>query len=945
MTVHPSSLRWHVPLVLAVLWLLAIALSMGNTLSFRHADLSRQLERDARAQLAQLVRLTMGASLADARVIQEFAHAATAHELRALAVVSPEGRVLHGQHRAWVGLPAAATLDGWDPALAERALRGDEAQLAWSGNGRLALAQRVELAGDDASLRGGAPALVWMTLDPRPLREALTAKVLRARLPDMAVTALLVALLGLWLHRRVVQPLGALTQAADAVRAGRPLARVAPSGAAEVQRLGEAFDAMLRALAEANAERAASEQRLRLALEASGDGGWVWDLVSDRVEYSDGFARLLRHPGPGFRDAFVLRERLHPDDREATLAAVQRSIDDGVPFAASYRLRCFDGEYRWFLGRAGVQRDAQGRAVRFSGVLSDLQGRLQAEERLRLAQAVFEHTREGVLITDAQQRIVAVNPAFARALGQAPDELVGRTPHLIVADGHDASVFETIWHDVARVGHGQGEIVTRTRDGRRLPQLVSISAVRDAGAKVTHFVGVFSDITQLKQTEERLDFLAHHDVLTQLPNRLLLNIRLDQALAAAERHGTQVALLLLDLDHFKDVNDSWGHAAGDRLLQHVAVCLRQRLRRSDTLARLGGDEFALVMNDVAEPDAAARLAASLQAVLAQPWRGIDGEEIAVACSIGIAMSPAHGADASTLMAHADAALYRAKGDGRGVVRFYSDALTAAVRDKLRTEARLKRALAEERFELHWQPQIDVASGRVVGAEALLRWRDPDEGLILPGRFIGVAEASGLIDEIGAWALRAACRQARRWADAGWPPITLAVNVSARQLQCGDFAARVVAELEAGGVLPSCLELEITESVLMAGDATAQALARLDMAGVRLAIDDFGTGYSSLAQLKRFPVHRLKIDRSFVTGLPDDGDDVEIASSVIAMGHALGLQVLAEGVETEAQLAFLRERGCDVFQGFLAAPALAATDFEAFWRSRLAPRRLADVALA
>lgn len=938
MTARPSSLRWHVPLVLAVLWVLAIALSMGNALSARHAELTRQLEREARAQVVHLVRMATGASVDDVRFGQDFAHTATARELRALAVVSPEGRVLHGQYRAWVGRPAAVALDGWDAGLAERALRSDDAQLAWHDGHRLVLVQRVDLGGGADSLRGGRPALVWLTLDARALREALTAQVLRARLPDVAATALLLALLGVWLHRRVVQPLGALTQAADAVRTGVPLARVAPSGAAEVRRLGEAFDAMLRALADSNAEREASDQRLRLALEASGDGGWVWDLVSDRVEYSEGFAKLLRHPGPGFRDAFVFRERLHPEDREATLAAVRRSIGDGVPFAASYRLRGFDGEYRWFVGRGGVQRDVQGRVVRFSGVLSDLHGRLQAEERLRLAQAVFEHTREGVLITDVQQRIVAVNPALARTLGHAPDELVGRTPHGLVAEAHDASLFETIRRDVARRGHWHGEIVARTRDGRRLPQLVSISAVRDADAKVTHYVGVCSDITQLKQTEERLDFLAHHDVLTQLPNRLLLNIRLDQALAAAERHGTQVALLLLDLDHFKDVNDSWGHAAGDRLLQHVAACLRQRLRRSDTLARLGGDEFALVMNDVAEAHAAARLAESLQAALAQPWRGVDGEEITVACSVGIALYPAHGADAATLMAHADAALYRAKGDGRGVVRFYSDELTAAVRDKLRTEARLKRALAEERLELHWQPQIDVASGRVVGAEALLRWRDPDEGLILPGRFIGVAEASGLIDEIGAWVLRAACRQARRWADAGWPPITLAVNVSARQLHGGDFAARVMAELEASGVPAAQLELEITESALMAGEAAAQALARLDAAGVRLSIDDFGTGFSSLAQIKRFPVHRLKIDRSFVTGLPDDGDDVEIASSVIAMGHALGLQVLAEGVETEAQLAFLRERGCDSFQGFLVAPALAVADFEAFWRARLAAER-------
>ncbi|RZS52951.1 EAL and GGDEF domain-containing protein [Sphaerotilus mobilis] len=687
---------------------------------------------------------------------------------------------------------------------------------------------------------------------------------------------------------------------------------------------------------EARQAQRRTEDNLLLAVEGTGDGLWDWDLISDNVGYSVAFERLLRYEGQTpFSARFLFRDRLHPDDRERCVNAVRDAIKQGIRFDATYRLMCFDGEYRWFQGRGMCHRAPDGQPLRFSGVLSDLSDRLRDEERLRLAAQVLDSTQEGVMITNAQRRIVSVNRAFTTLLGYTEAEVLGRTPRMLSSGRHEAAFYDAIWAELDQTGQWKGEIWNRRKDGELMPELLSISAVHDITGAISHYVGVFADISRMKDSEARLEFLAHHDPLTRLPNRLLFNQQMEQALHQAQREHRRLAVLLLDLDRFKDINDSYGHLAGDELLQHVAQRLTGRLRQSDTLARLGGDEFALLMHDLRYDDDAARLASELLGALSQPWRSSDGVEVNVGVSIGICIYPDHGQTSQALLQGADAALYRAKGDGRGVYRYYADEMTQSARERLHLETRLRRALVDDQLVLHYQPQVELQTGRIVGAEALVRWMDPEHGLIPPGRFIPVAETTGLIGDIGAWVLAEACRQGKAWLDEGLPPLTLAVNVSPRQFRHADLAAQVMQTLIETGLPAEQLELELTEGALMEREQEAlDVLQRLRAIGVGVAIDDFGTGYSSLAYLKRFPLDVLKIDRSFIADIPNDPDDMEIAAAVIAMGHSLGIRVLAEGVETVDQLAFLRFKHCDRYQGFLCSRPVPPDEFAALLRAQI-----------
>ena len=551
----------------------------------------------------------------------------------------------------------------------------------------------------------------------------------------------------------------------------------------------------------------------------------------------------------------------------------------------------------------------------------------KAREQLRLAASVFESSGEGIVVTDAEQRILMVNRAHIEISGYTEAETLGQMPAMFKSghQGHD--FYADMWASINTAGHWQGEIWDRRKNGEVYPALLSISAVKNESGRVTHYVGIFTDISRLKESEARLDYLARHDLLTGLPNRLMLNTRLEHALDRAYREKKQIALLLLDLDRFKDVNDSFGHAVGDELLQQVAGRLTKRLRDADTISRLGGDEFTVLLEDISHPQDAARVAEDLIGAMNEPYQLSNSSEVRVGTSIGIALYPDHAGTEAELLQQADAALYSAKAEGRGRFKFFSDDLTRAARERIALESSLRRAIAHNELRVYYQPQVEISTGRITGAEALVRWQHPDEGLILPLRFIPVAEETGLIDAIGAWVLKETCRQGKRWIDDGLPPLTLAVNVSPHQLRHGDVAATVATILAETGFPPEWLELELTESALMEreGDAVAM-LERIRAQGVRLALDDFGTGYSSLAYLKRFPLNVLKIDKSFVEDIPHHQDDMEIAAAIVAIGHTLHFKVLAEGVETEEQLAFLAGQGCDLYQGYLNSPPLPAADF-------------------
>ena len=557
----------------------------------------------------------------------------------------------------------------------------------------------------------------------------------------------------------------------------------------------------------------------------------------------------------------------------------------------------------------------------------------RAEAELRLYATVFTNASEGMLITDAHSRIIASNPAFSRITGYSPAEVVGRSPVLLNSGRQDSGFYRRMWSTLASRGKWQGELWNRRRDGSIYPEWLSITAVPGEGEATCNYIGIFSDITERKEAEARILHLAHHDPLTNLPNRALLNDRLSQSLLQARRDGRGAAVLLLDLDRFKTINDTLGHERGDSLLLEICARCRRVLRDTDTLARLSGDEFVIVLPDAATADLAADTARRILDAIALPCR-LGEHELSITASIGIALFPRDGGDESTLLRNADAAMHRAKEAGRNAFEFYTEDMNTSSLGRLLLEHQLRGAAERGELLLHYQPKVSAADGRLGGFEALLRWQHPELGMVSPGQFIPLAEESGLIVPIGQWVLEEACRQQRAWLDAGFEVPPLAVNLSAHQLAQPDIVATVAAAIGRHHLAPGLIELELTETMLMRDvDRTIRTLVRLREMGVRLSIDDFGTGYSSLNYLRQFPVNALKIDRSFVGDIGSDGAEGKIAAAIVGMAHSLGLEAVAEGVETETQRAFLQMHGCHQLQGYLIARPAPAREIERFLSRR------------
>ena len=624
-----------------------------------------------------------------------------------------------------------------------------------------------------------------------------------------------------------------------------------------------------------------------------------------------------------------------PPQRVWAAREIAQTLGGAQPRAGEMTLVRKDGEPVTVYSSRVMQTNIRGEPELFR-VDVDLTAFKRTEERLRLLAAAFESTRDGVVITDLGSRILAVNRAYGEITGYSESEVLGRNPRFLQSGRHDRAFYQALWARVLETGYWQGELWNRRKNGEIYPQWLTVSVVRNVQGEATHYVGVLTDISQIKRAEERLEHLAHHDPLTDLPNRLLAQSRLAHALEQAQRRGRRVGILFIDLDRFKTVNESLGHPVGDELLQAIARRLRQRLAEENTLARLGGDEFLVVLEDLRRPEEVAAMARTIIELLAHPFTLPSGPEVYINASIGLSLYPDDGRSATELIQHADAAVHQAKTQGRNTYRFYTEALTRAAHERLALENKLRRALERDEFVLHYQPLVSVREGRVVGVEALVRWQPPGEALVPPARFIPLAEETGLIVSLGNWVLRAACAQARIWLDAGLP-LLLAVNLSVRQFQRQDIPECVRMVLMDTGLPAVHLELEITESTLMEqGRQAVATLTALKELGVRLAIDDFGTGYSSLAYLKRFPIDTLKIDQGFVRDIPHDPGDMEIAATIIAMARNLRLDVLAEGVETVEQLDFLREQGCDACQGFLVGRPLPAERMTALLAKPSAP---------
>ena len=536
--------------------------------------------------------------------------------------------------------------------------------------------------------------------------------------------------------------------------------------------------------------------------------------------------------------------------------------------------------------------------------------------QLYLAASVFNHSPQGIMITDADHRIHKVNPAFTQITGWTEDEVMGRRDSMLSAGRDESGLRDEMQRALDSGDMWVGEMWSRRRDGEVFPENRTVVAVRDDQGVLLHYLSMFSDISAEKFAAERIHRLAHYDAITDLPNRVLLQDRLLHAINQAARAQTRLALLFLDLDGFKLINDTYGHAAGDEVLRLVGDRLSSRLRKADVVARIGGDEFAVVLSDVTNDSDVQVACDQLLQLVTEPY-DIDQQNYHVTTSIGVAMYPEDGTDVQELLKNADAAMYQAKENGKNRYAFYEPEMNRRAEERLHMVSQLRAALARDEFELCYQPQYDLASGELVSVEALIRWENAQGEAIKPAHFIPIAEDSGLIVQIGAWALNRACVQARHWQEQGLVFGRLAVNMSGRQFQDGRLHETVMRALANSGLAGEYLELEITENWVMEGPYRAEAqMQMLHEAGISLAIDDLGIANSSMAYLKLFPVQKLKTDRSFIRDVPADADDVTIVSAIVAMGHSLGLRVVAEGVETTEQSNFLRSIGCDEAQGFL-----------------------------
>ena len=598
-------------------------------------------------------------------------------------------------------------------------------------------------------------------------------------------------------------------------------------------------------------------------------------------------------------------------------------LDDSAQLAHWQRVN----SYVWVGVSAGLIFLARARLFSFLGMGARLRRQRLDQERLRQAAVVFDCTREGVLVSDHNGVIVHVNPALVKITGYAPEEVLGQRPNMFKSGHHGPEFYQAVFESLEKTGEWHGEIWNRRKSGEIYPQWQTIRAVRDNKDQITHYVAVFSDISAIKNTQSELMRLAHHDPLTDLPNRLLFTDRAEQALAYAQRHKSGCALLMIDLDHFKIINDSMGHNVGDLLLKAVGERLTAVFGKGFTVARLGGDEFAVLVENCTQVAQAAGFAQQVLEVMKGAFI-IETHQLFISASVGISLYPNDALNAEQLLRNADSALFKAKSAGREGYALYTEELTAHAQYRIEVASDLRRALEQQELRVYFQPVHDLTTSRMVGVEALVRWQHPQRGLVAPGEFIPIAERTGLIAEIDAWVLEQACWQMCQWQAAGVDLSFVAVNISSRLFARPELYQLVSTVLADTGLNPALLELEVTESAVMDNSEVAlEQMHRLRELGLRLAIDDFGTGFSSLLRLKRLPVQKLKIDQGFVAGLPGDDDDVAIVRAVIALAQSMGMQVHAEGIEYVEQAQFLLDHHCDLGQGYWFGRPMPARDLD------------------
>ncbi|CDM42863.1 GGDEF and EAL domain-containing protein [Ectopseudomonas oleovorans] len=679
-----------------------------------------------------------------------------------------------------------------------------------------------------------------------------------------------------------------------------------------------------------------SQERLALALEASELGLWDWDLESDQVHHShlrELFGLEPEQVQVMLRD---LTPRLHPDDLPGLRRALVRHLKGrSEDYQIEYRVRHVDGHWVWVEDRGrAVERDAAGRVRRMLGTRRDVSARRQQEQQQRLAATVFEAASEGIFILDPDYCVLAVNRAFSAVTGYSREEVVGRTVTSLIGNREMRRQYQMIRQELDSTGTWQGELIETRKSGELYPQWLQLNLVRDVTGRPSHIVGFFADLSARREAEERLRYLSHYDDLTGLANRSLFKERLHDASQRARQSGRSIALVHIDLDRFKLLNDSLGHEVADQLLRQMSRRLTQAVPEADCIARLSGDEFAIILDAYGSLSSLARVASRLLAKLRVPMT-VGGHELVISASLGISLMPDYAREISALISQANMAVQHAKHLGGNTFQFFTDNLQACTLERLQLENQLRKAIDEGQLEVFYQPKLNLADGQLNAAEALVRWRHPQQGMVPPSEFIGLAEETGLIAPIGEFVLRQACRQARQWQEEGLAQIRVSVNISVYQLRQGNLTSLVRQVLEETGLAPQYLELELTESQLLDNvDSVIVTFRQLRELGVKLAIDDFGTGYSSLSYLKRFPVHYVKIDQTFIRDLSPGGEDAAITRAIIAMAHSLELKVVAEGVETQAQMDFLKSQNCDEIQGFLISRPVEASTFAELLRAQI-----------
>ncbi len=677
------------------------------------------------------------------------------------------------------------------------------------------------------------------------------------------------------------------------------------------------------------------EARLNLALWGSGDEFWDWN-IRDNSLYRLGANQLF---GQGSLETMSTDEwrnnSVHPDD----LPRVQKLLQEHIVghaeiYDSEHRIRGANGDWVWVRSRGKVvERDESGNPLRMAGTARDITAIRRAERERRVALEVLRSMSEAVAVIDLDFAFISVNPSFSRITGYSEEEVTGQNASMLDSSQHSPDFYRRVRDILERTGHWAGEMWQRRKDDEEFLGWIEMSEVRDSLGMRSHFVAVVNDITDKKRAEQELRYLANYDTLTGLPNRALLSERLGRAIIRARRQETRVAVLFLDLDRFKDINDSLGHAAGDRLLKAAAARLQSTVSASDTVARLGGDEFTVVLEDVESLVAVERMARDILTAFSTPLEVDERHDVSITPSLGISLYPDHALVPTDLLKFADTAMYQAKAEGRNTYQIYNETMDAEARQRASIISALRKALERGEFRLVYQPRMSLVDGSITGVEALLRWNSADLGEITPTVFIPLAEESGLIVSIGEWVLSEACRQLKAWRTQGLTEICVGVNVSVLQLLRGNLAGYLRRLLEATELPADRIELELTESMVMQNaEQTTAVLNELRRLGVSLAIDDFGTGYSSLVYLKRLPIDTLKIDKEFIDDLTRDADDEAITSTIVTMGHSLGLTVIAEGVENEDQLNFLRQQGCDEIQGHWLSRPLDGDRCLAFIRS-------------